>query len=485
MVNKGNPLGIRGLFNLKYRPTLDTHLYASALRFTFAFGLFFISLDLSCSAASTLTVDVAGHAEFSSINAAIAKAGAGDTLLVKPGIYRESVKPKSHLRILSELGPVRTSIFVEHGGRGLLIDHVDDVTIEGFDIHSVLGVGKPGDGLVNITNSTDITVRDCYIHDAPNDSDCVKVSDTRRLLLERCCIWNPASRDQSTKAFQEGMDTRVRDFEIIVRGCWFFQQDKIGDTLIYCKGGCFDILWEDNIFGPSAGEGHANVPVQSGHQNAGEWRDYVPPYPSGRFVVRNNLFVGLKGEAAFGFQGPDTSLLYNNVFYRNETKPSLITVTDNPGAKGGPALNLFCFNNIYAANGTQPIYRQRNAAASLKNLKCGHNLYSQIGNGGDMNVEAETGAITNQDPGFVAPSVPVFDFNKGTQQIRQARAGFQTSPSSPARGAGIDPGHFVGSLHPDAIPDMRNGLGATSKSIHWDVGLREFTATGQQPKSER
>jgi hypothetical protein len=422
--------------------------------------------------AATVTVDAAGHAEFKSINAAIAKVADGDTIVVKPGVYRESVRPRSHMRIIAEKGAVQTSIFVEKGGRGLFLHHLEDVVVEGFDIHSVLGVGKPGDGLVNIINSTNVTVRDCYIHDAPNDADCVKVSDTRRLLLERCCIWNPARRGEA-EAFQEGMDTRVRDFEITVRGCWFFQTEKGGDTLIYCKGGCFDILWEDNIFGPSVRGGHANVPVQSGHQNAGEWRDYNPPYPSGHFVVRNNLFVGLKGEAAFGFQGPDTSLLYNNVFYRNETTPSLITITDNPGAKGGPALNLFCFNNIFASNGDLPIYRQRNAPASLANLKCSHNVYDHA-NGGDVKIKAEPSAMTMQEPQFVAPAIPSFDFTKGTAQIRNARDGFQLSSTSPARGAGVDPLTFTGAVHPQAIEDIRSGLTSPVKPDKWDIGLHEF-----------
>jgi hypothetical protein len=433
---------------------------------------------LTCSlTAETLTVDGTGGGPFKSISSAIDKAKAGDTILVKPGIYRESVRPKSHLRIVSEKGLTVTSIFVEQGGRALFLDHVEDVTIEGFDLHSILGVGKPGDGMVNVTNCADITIRECYIHDAPNDSDCVKVSDTRRLLIERCCIWNPASRDQSTKAFQECMDTRVRNFEITIRGCWFFQKDGVGDTLIYCKGGCFDILWEDNIFGPSVGGGHANVPVQSGHQNAGEWRDYNPPYPSGRFVVRNNLFVGLKGEAAFGFQGPDTSLLYNNVFYRNETTPSLITITDNPGAKGGAALNLFSFNNLFVENGNKPLYRQRNAPASLHNLKTSHNFYGLPALGGDVDLKSEPGALLGRDPGFIAPSMPVFDFSKGPQQIREIRAGFQLAANSPARGAGIDPLSLTGSVHPQAVPAMRHGLEGPTKPTTWDRGLHDFTAS--------
>lgn len=426
------------------------------------------------ASAAVITVDGAGSEGYQSINTAIAKAGQGDTIIVKPGVYRESVRPKSHVRLVSEKGAVQTKIFVEHGGRGLFLEHVEDVVVQGFDIHSVLGTGRPGDGLVNIMDSSQIIIRDCYIHDAPNDSDCVKVSDTRRLLLERCCIWNPARRGDSN-AFQEGMDTRVRNFEITVRGCWFFHTDKGGDTLIYCKGGCFDILWEDNIFGPSAGQGYANVPVQSGHQNAGAWRDYTPPHPSGRFVIRNNLFVGLKGEAAFGFQGPDTALLYNNVFYRNESMPSVITVTDNPGQAGGPSLNLFCFNNIFADNGELPIYRERKAPASLRNLKCGHNLYTRCSGGGDMDLKAEPGAVLNREPQFLTPVMPVFDFAKGTEQIRKAHAGFQIEPTSPARGAGVDPLAFTKGLHPRAIPDMMTGIGTPEAGRGWDAGLHKFS----------
>jgi len=433
-----------------------------------------LSSTLSASAA-TLTVDVAGSTPFKSISAAIDKANAGDTILVKPGTYRESVRPKSHLRIVSEKGPTMTSVFVEKGGRALHCDHVEDVTVEGFEFRSVLGVGMAGDGLVKLDFSSDIVVRDSYIHDAGNDADCVKVNDSRRFLLERCVIWNPAGRDQSLKAFQEGMDTRVRNFEITVRGCWFFQQDGQGDTLIYCKGGCFDILWEDNIFGPSVGGGHANVPVQSGHQNAGEAGDYQPPYPSGRFVVRNNLFVGLKGEAAFGFQGPDTSLLYNNVFYRNETTPSLITITDNPGTKAGPALNLFSFNNLFVENGDKPLYRQRNGKASLRNLKPSHTLCGQPALGGDIDLKSEPGALLGRAPGFVAPAIPVFDFKKGPQQIHEIRNGFKLSAASPARGVGIDPLSLTGSVHPQAVPAMRHGIEGPAKPTTWDLGLHDFT----------
>lgn len=454
------------------------------LNLTLLAVLLLTALD-ALAVGATLTVDATGQAGFKTIGAAIEKAGKRDTILVKPGTYRESVRPCSDVTIVSEKGLLVTDIFVEKGGRGLFVDHATNVVVEGFNIHSVLGVGNPSDGLVNIQNSTDVTLRNCYIHDAPNDADCVKVSDTRRLLLERCCIWNPARRGEK-KGFQENMDTRVRNFEITVRGCWFFHSDKGGDTLIYCKGGCFDILWEDNIFGPSAGQGHANVPVQSGHQNAGAWLDYNPPYPSGRFVVRNNLFVWLKGEAAFGFQGPDTALLYNNVFFQNQPKPSLITITDNPGAAGGPALNLFCFNNIFAEQGDRQIYRHRKAPASAANLKRCHNLYYQFGAGGDLRVEAEAGAVIGKDPKFVASAMPVFNFDKGTEQIRRIREGFRLAAPSPAVGAGTDPFQFAGNVHPKAIPEMLENSdavpGVRMQPAKWDMGLHDLSKASKRDR---
>lgn len=81
--------------------------------------------------AATLTVDATGHANFKSIGAAFEKASPGDTILVKPGVYREAVRPKSGVKLSSEKGPVLTSIFVEHGGRGVFVDHATNVVVEG------------------------------------------------------------------------------------------------------------------------------------------------------------------------------------------------------------------------------------------------------------------------------------------------------------------------------------------------------------------
>jgi hypothetical protein len=73
--------------------------------------------------------------------------------------------------------------------------------------------------------------------------------------------------------------------------------------------------------------------------------------------------------------------------------------------------------------------------------------------------------------------MPVFDFSKGPQQIREIRAGFQLAANSPARGAGIDPLSLTGSVHPQAVPAMRHGLEGPAKPATWDLGLHDFTVS--------
>ena len=117
-----------------------------------------------------------------------------------------------------------------------------------------------------------------------------------------------------------------------------------GDYLLYAKGGTTDVLWEGNVFGPSADSGWGNVPVETGHLVNSD----PTSYESERFVVRNNLFVGLQGTAAFAFAGPRVALLYNNVFYENGgVKRAMIALSRNAALAGGPALGVYSLNNIF------------------------------------------------------------------------------------------------------------------------------------------
>lgn len=107
----------------------------------------------------TLRADVLVVAPGDSINAAIERAGAGDTVLVKPGEYREAVRLKGGIVLRAENGPSFTRLLgtvdtpvVSATGPGART--LDGFTIDGAFVASA-GVGAElrGDGALAITNT--------------------------------------------------------------------------------------------------------------------------------------------------------------------------------------------------------------------------------------------------------------------------------------------------------------------------------------------
>lgn len=105
-----------------------------------------------------------------SIQAAVNSAGPGDTVRVCPGTYVEDVVvDESHLTLKSESGPDSTHIV----GQVKFDASVQDLTgcrLEGFDIHGKdTWYGLVYLYAVDSYEITDTTIKDCYIHDNPND----------------------------------------------------------------------------------------------------------------------------------------------------------------------------------------------------------------------------------------------------------------------------------------------------------------------------
>ncbi|MCD6365445.1 MAG: right-handed parallel beta-helix repeat-containing protein [Planctomycetes bacterium] len=404
----------------------------------------------------------------------------GDTVIVGDGIYEEHVNFSNSgtegapITFVSENGPTGAKIYGSNGGRTLQMDHVTDIIVDGFDVYSSYDTGRVSDGMVHLWYAQRITIRDCYIHDAGTDTDCVKFSYSQDIVFENDVIWDPAHRLDG-EHYQENMDIRSNNDGVTIRGCWFFH-DKGGDYLLYAKGASTNLLWENNIFGSSAGLGWGNVPVETGHLSSCS----EGPYCSSQFVVRNNLFYGARdaANAAFAFAGPDTALLYNNVFYGNETvNRAMIEISQNMGTAGGPAVDIYCFNNIFYDNGTMGIYHVRDTQSG-NNLVRDYNLFYQSGDGKDLSLSLETNSVIEEDPLFVNPTDPVFDINAGTGQIADILEGFKVSAGSPAIDAGVDPLVFAGAHHPDGVAEMLLKYDAfmtvRPQGAGFDIGLHEY-----------
>ncbi|HEX5041383.1 MAG TPA: hypothetical protein VFV75_00660 [Candidatus Polarisedimenticolaceae bacterium] len=117
------------------------------------------TLLAGASAASTWIVDDDGPADFRSVQAAVYAAYvlSGDTLLVRPGTYRETVYLSAkNLVIRSEKGPAVTILDAEQGGSVVTLENRSAATrLEGFTLRN--GSDQTGGGIFVVGGAPVIT----------------------------------------------------------------------------------------------------------------------------------------------------------------------------------------------------------------------------------------------------------------------------------------------------------------------------------------
>ncbi len=406
----------------------------------------------------------------------------GDVVCVHAGTYNESwLEVPTGVRILSADGPLAAVIFSGEES-AVRFDGVHDAEMDGFEVYGTLDAGDPGDGLIRVVDAENITIRNTMAHDAPYDMDVVKVSgQVSGLLIEGLVAWNPAHRTGGM--FQEVIDifgsgATAGDpppvSDVIVRGCWLFHTDGIGDWLIYSKIYAENILYENNVFGPSAGAGWSNAAVGIGTGEEG-----IPDSSAAvvtHAIVRNNIFVGLRGDAALAVMNADDTWVYNNTFYAN-TGAELRAVIMTRG-NSHPVGDTRVFNNIFQGNhpsksGSGAFFWVRDALPSP--WYHDHNLYYDNLAASDTPYIGEAGGVYDVDPGLSAPAIP--DISSPTLgRIAQIRATFAISTSSAAVDVGLDAAGISG--HPNWSPgntDRRWDADQDPRPAAdtWDLGIDE------------
>ena len=413
---------------------------------------------------------------------ALAKAQPGDQVLAHTGLYEEKklVIP-SGVWLVSADGPLAAKIYSGEK-RAVYFHEVQSAGIDGFEIYGDWNAGPAGDGLVRIYNVEDITVRNCLVHDAPHDQDCIKVSGTvKGLLIENVIAWNPGMRNETN--FQEVLDIFGSAEEVdgappiedvVVRGCWFFHTaERRGDYLTYAKVNVRHILYENNIFGPSeaGGDGNANVCIGTPAGNPD------PSKPANlQTVVRNNVFVGLKGDAPLGIRNASEAWIYNNVFYNN-SGPDARAVIELRGNEY-PLGPVHIFNNIFAGN--QPtrkggtFFWVRDAMPTV--FMHDRNLYHDNVSNTEAPFDDEANGIYDQAPMLADPGIPSIDpLPTSLDVLETLRARFGISADSPAVNHGLDAISVDG--HPDWSDDAtrRWDIGGDPRPAEdsWDLGVEE------------
>jgi len=447
-----------------------------------------------CEDAAAIHVDPAGTDDNScgaeaspcaTIGHGLDRVAAGSAVCAHAGQYDENwVALKDDTWLISVDGAQQAVIY-SGTMSAVRFDGISNAGMDGFEVYGDWSQGDAGDGLIRVLDATDITIRNTVAHDAPWDQDVVKVSgQVSGLLLERMVVWNPGIRASGDcdPCFQENIDIfgsgaaqgdppPVSD--VIVRGCWLFHGDHGGDWLIYSKIYAENILYENNVFGPSAGGGWGNTAVGIGTSEAGIPDASAPVVDQA--IVRNNIFVGLRGDGALTVSNADNTWIYNNTFYENS---------------GGDLRSVIMFRGNYHDLG--PIYLYDNLFVDNQPTQSGgdmfwvrdplpaqwdhdYNLYFNNTADSDEPYTGEANGIYEIDPGLTSPAVPDTT-NPSLARIAEIVAGFTIPSGSAAADAGVDVVDMAGhpNWHPGAT-DQRWDIHGDARPAggSWDLGVDE------------
>lgn len=416
----------------------------------------------------------------------VAAAETGGTVMVGEGEYVESeLFVPSAVWLVSADGPLAAKIY-SNDKSAVRFWEVDDAGIDGFEIYGDWNDGSPGDGLIRIFDSSRVTVRNGIVRDAPSAQDLIKVTGAlQELLLENLILLNPGkpsggnSYQQALEIYgskaPDGTTPSIRD--VTVRGCWFLQTHEVGgDDMLFLRASVAEVLIENNVFGPAAGAGGAARPaVHIGTYN-GPQPDQA--FPEARdVVVRNNIFVGLRGDSALGVSNSHRVRIYSNVFYDNSGSKtrSVLSIRGNilPVDDVTVVDNIFLSNAPSKSGGDLIWVREGGVSESFVH---DYNLFFDNVLTSDVNYQAEAMSLVEVDPQLDNPLTPPnWSVPDSLEVTHSLYGGFLLGDNSPAINAGIDAVGMDG--HPawsDASIRRWDVLGEPRPLAgQWDIGIHE------------
>ena len=268
-------------------------------------------------AAATGSID----APYKSINAALAAASPGDTVILRGGTYQEgvNVRPrKPNITIKSRKGEWAvidlttynsgadedSGVYFDPDASGCKLQFLE---IKGgfyaVCIETKWDWGDPADR----SGASNIIIEDCKLHDSRYDVIKIK-PNCNNITIRYNEIYNSGQTwpgDTSGERNAEGIDN-VNGDGMVVRNNYIHD---IRSTGVYAKGGATDVLIENNRIERAYGAG-----IMVGFDTSPEFFDLsVNPlyYENVRGVVRNNLIISA-GWEGIGLYGSKDAQIYNN-----------------------------------------------------------------------------------------------------------------------------------------------------------------------------
>lgn len=345
------------------------------------------------------------------IRSAIKSSQSGDTLMLEDGDY-ESPGWLDNIRfdnpVLIKAVNSQKARFVK--GNGLNINNCRGLIFDGLEITSL----STNSGLVQIQGqSSYITIRNCHIHNAPTDADCIKVNQSNNINIINCHLHDPGPR-AAGNGQQETLDYLDVDTGLI-SGCFF--SGGTSRQYVNAKGLSSFITVENCILKDHNGDQGDAAIILGGWSSSNYFDNSSSGYECENMVVKNNIIINSK-TGVFQISNVKNGYIYNNLAincsgHLNSRGLIYVSPGNGPGSSKG-TLHLKIYNNIFVSDSFTKLPSQlmQISSTTLDSFSHGNNLY-YFGNrsvpvNGGYNPNKETGAVF-QNPNFSNPTGSSYD----------------------------------------------------------------------------
>ncbi|MFP4520565.1 MAG: T9SS type A sorting domain-containing protein [Fibrobacterota bacterium] len=379
-----------------------------------------------------------------------------------------------NVALISGGGPGEAVIFghnIPIGTELIVFSGCDSLLIEGLEIRN------SGDNILKLGGCTNSTIKNCYIHGAAGQGDCIKItrfngSFSENITVSGCILHSPGLNSGSAGAeFEECLDFMYTR-NALVEDCWFFHLDSSsGNQLSYPKGDCEDIVYNRCLFGPQSTI--AWDPAVGGGAAANE-----TDYNVWRQCVKNSVFIECHG-GALGSFGTKDYYIYNNLFFdcaeRTRLSPSvlgIIHVKSDQNSENNDGFHIF--NNIFYNSVFVPSYVMARQAGNVSGVNHDNNAFYNAGRNyfpsaefdpSDESAAVFESAYANTSPAFPKPDTSVHNTWKKLDSLR----GSIIASLVPDNGfSGISAGADASSIpYPSVETDIN---GNVRDGNLWDIG---------------
>ncbi|MFP4520566.1 MAG: hypothetical protein ACLFQK_00325 [Fibrobacterota bacterium] len=303
-----------------------------------------------------------------------------DTLCLSSGNYFLKpvgwVSKKKNIAVISGEGPGKAVI----NGPGktprkelLSFNDCSNILIEGLEIRN------SGDNALKISACRNVIIKGCYIHNAFGQGDCIKITVppgnfSENISILNCISHSPGLNEEKkgNREYEECLDM-IRSKNVLIKNCWFFHIDTLGNQLSYPKCGCSGIRYESCLFGPQSKA--AWDPAVGGGASSFPGLEYNVVDQT----VSNSIFVDCPHGAVVSFGSKNFSIIGNifmNCGGRTRYSPPKLGIVHVKSLKGKCERNdgIYIKNNVFY-NESGIVYPFAVQSGSVSGLEHSGNIY--------------------------------------------------------------------------------------------------------------